>query len=339
MNGAEDYLCEDRYRPEWLKEGVTESTIESVLSRRHVIRSIAEELAPSERFYLIGSGGSYAVQHPIRYVAERYTDAPVHQFSGWEFLERKPASVGPGAACIFISHSGRTREVLRALEWAKKRGATTLGIAQHDDAPICAKADHGFGTVSRGVTIGKLASLYLLFGDMFVSKGFEVGSRLIELAGSLPDVLPGMISPAKERARRLGLEFKDERHVFVVGGGVNYGLAYQFSLCTLMEMCWVNSTPVDYSEFRHGPIEMFAPESAAVFLRGRGDEGELEDAVVDFARGNGVHLVVCDSLGLEVDNLLTPFTLFVELEWFSYFLSLARNRNMERWRYYDRVEF
>lgn len=339
MSGAEDYLCEERYRPEWLKDGVTESTIESVFSRRHVIRSIAEELAHSDRFYLIGSGGSYAVQHPIRYVADRYTDVPIHQFSGWEFLERKPAGVRPGATCIFISHSGKTKEVLRALDWAKERGATTLGIAQHDDAPICTRADHGFGTVGRGVTIGKLTSLYFLFGCIFKEKGLEVGSRLIELAGSLPDVLPGMIPRAKERARRLGLEFKDERHFFVVGGGVNYGLAYQFSMCTLMEMCWVNSTPVDYSEFRHGPIEMFAPGSAAIFLKGRGDEGELEDAVVDFASRNGVHLVVCDSLGLDVDNLLTPFTLFIELEWFSYYLSLAKNRNMERWRYYDKVEF
>jgi glucosamine 6-phosphate synthetase-like amidotransferase/phosphosugar isomerase protein len=46
-----------------------------------------------------------------------------------------------------------------------------------------------------------------------------------------------------------------------------------------------------------------------------------------------------DSQGGEVDNLLTPFTLFIELEWLSYYLSLAKNRDMAQWRYYDKVEW
>ena len=54
---------------------------------------------------------------------------------------------------------------------------------------------------------------------------------------------------------------------------------------------------------------------------------------------NGVRGVVLDSQELDVDNLLTPFTLFVELEWLSYYLSLAKNRDMSKWRYYDKVDF
>jgi len=36
---------------------------------------------------------------------------------------------------------------------------------------------------------------------------------------------------------------------------------------------------------------------------------------LEFARGNGVNCVEYDSQGLDVDNLMTPFTLFIELEW------------------------
>ena len=96
---------------------------------------------------------------------------------------------------------------------------------------------------------------------------------------------------------------------------------------------------VDYSEFRHGPLELFTEGAACVFLRGRSDLKSLEDSIILFSKENGVKIIEYDSQGLDVDNLLTPFTLFVELEWFSYYLSLAKNRRMDSWRFYDKVKF
>jgi fructoselysine-6-P-deglycase FrlB-like protein len=84
---------------------------------------------------------------------------------------------------------------------------------------------------------------------------------------------------------------------------------------------------------------MFTPGTPAIFLRSRGGEGELEKAVINWSTQNGVRGIVLDSQGVEVDNLITPFTLFIELEWLSYYLSLVRNRDMAQWRYYDKVEW
>jgi fructoselysine-6-P-deglycase FrlB-like protein len=94
---------------------------------------------------------------------------------------------------------------------------------------------------------------------------------------------------------------------------------------------------VNYSEFRHGPIELFTPGRAAIFLLGRGGERELERTVVDWCVNNGVRGIVLDSHDMDVDNLMTPFTLMMDLDWLAYYLSLARNRDMESWRYYDKV--
>jgi len=84
---------------------------------------------------------------------------------------------------------------------------------------------------------------------------------------------------------------------------------------------------------------MFTPGTVALFLRGRSGERVLEDAIIGFCMGNSVGCYVYDSQNLDVGNLLTPFTLFIELEWLSYYLSLAKNRNMEAWRYYDKGKF
>ena len=333
------YLNEEYYRPEWLKDGVTDASIKSVLSLKPELMRLGRELGKYDRFYLIGSGGSYSIQFPIRYIAEKYTDISVLQYSAWEFLEKQPEMVHEGAVCIFISQSGRTKEVLRAAEWAAKTGARTVGLTQKKDSLICKACDYRIGHEARGVTIGKLTTLYILFGAIFRERGYEVGSKMIKIAESLPSTLPQMIPKAKEVGKYLGLKFKDDENMFVLGGGINWGLAYQFAICTLQEMCWVHATPIHYSEFRHGPIEMFTPGTSAIFLRSRGGEGDLERAVQYWCDKNSVRSMVFDSQNLEVDNLITPFTLFIELEWLSYYLSLAKNRDMEAWRYYDKVEW
>ncbi|MCW4051424.1 MAG: SIS domain-containing protein [Candidatus Bathyarchaeota archaeon] len=339
MSEPVDYLTEETYRPAWLVDGLTQSTLDKVVQQKPELMRLGKDISSAKRFYLVGSGGSYSVQLPITYIAEKYTKTPVYAFSGWEFLERRPAAVDKDAVCIFISQSGKTKEIVEALKWCKERGAVTMGLTQETDSVINDLADHPYGWNARGVTLGKLTSLYLLFGAIFQEKGYEIGGKMMEAAEKLPSLLPFMIPKAKETAKKQGLELKDYEHIFMVGGGINWGLTYQYSACILMEMCWVHGIAVDYSEFRHGALELFTEGAAAIFLRSRSEMRELEDKIIEFSEGNGVRCIQYDSQGLDVDNLLTPFTLFIELEWLSCYLSLAKNRRMGAWRFYDKVKF
>ena len=334
-----DYLTEDTYRPEWLKDGITEGTLNAVAERKPILIELGKKLANAKRFYMVGSGGSYSVQLPLVYIAEKYTKVPVYAFSGWEFLERLPEAVDKDAVVILISQSGKTKEIVEALEWSKKKGATTFGLTQRQESVINEKADIGYGWEARGVTLGKLMSMYYLYGSIFREKGYDVGEKMIKEADKLQELLPKMIPQAKEAARKQGLELKDYDKIFVLGGGINWGLTYQFALCTLMEMCWVHGISVNYSEFRHGALELFTEGAAAIYLRSKSAERKLEESILEFSEGNGVKTIVYDSQGLDVDNLVTPFTLFIELEWLSYYLSLARNRRMGSWRFYNKVKF
>ena len=330
------YLNESTYRPQWLREGEIESTLNAVEGLRSEIQAVGKEVAQAKRIYIVGSGASNSVQFPIRYVAEKYTEIPVLQYSGWEYLERVPAT-RKGDLCIFITHSGKTNEILRGAEWAKSKDATIIGIAQRSDAEINRISDFSFSYVGRSITIAKLAVLYHLFGTVLRERGYEVGGKMGQIADSLSSTIPPMIPKAKENGRALGLRHKDDDEMYVVGGGINWGLTYEFATCFLQELCWVHATPVNYSEFMHGPIELFTPGRAALFLKGRGNEIELENFILNWCINNGVKTIVLDSQGLDVDNLMTPFTLIPDFHWFTYFLSLARNRDMESWRYYDKV--
>jgi fructoselysine-6-P-deglycase FrlB-like protein len=339
MSDLVDYLTEDTYRPDWLQEGVIESTLDIVAENKPKILELGKKLAEAKRFYLIGSGGSYSVQLPLVYIGEKYTKVPVHAFSGWSFLENRPEAIDEEAVVILISQSGKTKEILEALEWCNMKGATTFGLTQKQESAINLKADIGYGWEARGVTLGKLMTLYYLFGSIFKEKGYGIGQKMIDETDKLPGLIPDMIPIAKENSRIHGFDFKDYPIIFIVGGGINWGLTYQFAVSTLMEMCWTPGIAVDYSEFRHGPLELFTEGTACVFLRGRSDLKPLEDSIIEFSRENRVKIIEYNSQGLDLDNLLTPFTLFIELEWFSYYLSLAKNRRMGSYRFYDKVKF
>ena len=339
MSDPVDYLTEETYRPAWLKDGVTESTLEAVAVKKPELIELGKKISKAKRYYMIGSGGSYSVQLPLVYIAEKHTKVPVYAFSGWEFLERLPEAVDEDAVVILISQSGKTKEIVEALEWCNKKGATTMGLTQKTDSVINEKADIGYGWEARGVTFGKLMSMYYLFGSVFNEKSYSIGAKMISEADKLPQLLPSMMPKAKADARQLGLELKDYDKIFVLGGGINWGLTYQYALCTMMEMCWIHGIAVNYSEFRHGALELFTEGTAAIFLRGRTAQRKIEESILEFSKENGVKTVVYDSQGLDVDNLLTPFTLFIEVEWLSFYLSLAKNRRMGCWRFYDKVKF
>lgn len=339
MSEPVDYLTEETYRPAWLQDGVIESTLEAVAAKKPDLIKLGKKIAKAKRYYMIGSGGSYSVQLPLVYIAEKHTKVPVYAFSGWEFLERLPEAVDEDAVVILISQSGKTKEIVEALEWCKEKGATTFGLTQKTESVINEKADIGYGWEARGVTFGKLMSMYYLFGSVFNEKCYSIGAKMIEEADKLPELLPSLMPKAKADARSLGLELKDYNKIFVLGGGINWGLTYQYALCTMMEMCWIHGIAVNYSEFRHGALELFTEGTAAIFLRGRTAQRKIEDSILEFSKENGVKTVVYDSQGLDVDNLLTPFTLFIEVEWLSFYLSLAKNRRMGSWRFYDKVKF
>ncbi len=333
MSDPVKYLTEESYKPYWLQPGVTEKTIKMVQSKKSQLVEMGRKLAHLERFYMIGSGGSYSVQYPLRYIAEKYTKVPVHTYSAWDFLERKPMAVDETVAGLFISQSGKTGEVVKALRWFMEQGGVSVGVTQKPESLINDEADHPYGWDAPGVTFGKMASMYYIFGSIFREKGYPVGEKMIATVDGLHDKVLPIVPEAKEKGKVNGLLLKDESEIFVLGGGINYGLAYQFAVCTLMEMCWVHATSVDYSEFGHGPIEVFTPGSSALFLKG-GVDYPIADKVLKWAKGNGVNCLEFGELGDNPCNLETPFTLFIELEWLSYYLSLAKNRDMNAWRYY-----
>ncbi|MBP2240494.1 DNA-binding MurR/RpiR family transcriptional regulator [Cytobacillus eiseniae] len=97
-------------------------------------------------FYGLGGSGSIAMDAHHKFIRSGmntncYTDSHLQIMSASQLTENDVA--------VGISHSGRSRDIIEALEVAKSNGATTIGITHYATTPLSKIADITLFTVSE----------------------------------------------------------------------------------------------------------------------------------------------------------------------------------------------
>ena len=162
------------------------------------------------------------------------------------------------ALVVAISQSGESTDTNLVLEQARKQGAVTIGITNEPPVRMARLAEHAFLVHARqGEQRGRHQDLHGPDADS-LSAGARAGRRV-------RDRRPAAAAGAREVA--LGLEpeiaavaerYRFMRQAVVVGRGLNYANAFEFSL-KLMETCYVVAERFSSADFMHGPIAMVDP--------------------------------------------------------------------------------
>jgi glutamine---fructose-6-phosphate transaminase (isomerizing) len=156
---------------------------------------------------------------------------------------------------VALSQSGESTDTNLVLEQARQRGALTLGITNERSSTLASLAEHVFlvragaekSVAATKTYTGQLLLLYLLASVL----GGTLRTSDLER-------LPGAV----EAALRLELEigalserYRFMRQAVVVGRGLNYANAFEFSL-KLMETCYVVAERFSSADLLHGPIAL-----------------------------------------------------------------------------------
>jgi len=162
------------------------------------------------------------------------------------------------ALVVAISQSGESTDTNLVLERARESGAVTIGITNERSSSMARLAEHTFlvhagkerSVAATKTYTGQMLVLYLLahaLGGGVRERDLERLPELVELALRLE----GEISAAADRYRFM-------RQSVVVGRGLNYANAFEFSL-KLMETCYVVAERFSSADFMHGPIALADP--------------------------------------------------------------------------------
>lgn len=154
--------------------------------------------------------------------------------------------------CIAISQSGRSPDLLAAVEAQKRSGALVVALVNDESAPLANLADVVLGLsagpeTSVAATKSYIASLAALAA---ITAHWSDDSGLIRALDQLPEQLADAFrldwSPA-------AASLESARNLFVIGRGYGLAIAQEAAL-KLKETCGLHAEAISSAEVRHGPM-------------------------------------------------------------------------------------
>ena len=270
-----------------------EDALDTIARLRPHAGAHAKLIADAGRLVLLGMGGS----HWINRTAEPHyralgIDATAHVLSE---AMRAPLAER-GQIRIVTSQSGASGEIVRYLD-EHAASDRIIGMTLDPDSPLakCGRVLIGAGGVETAyaatrslvVTLAMHAVLLETLGADIAD--FENALRADDAidTGAATDMLAGC------------------RNAVIVGRGPMQGVADAAAL-SFMELARIPVLGLEAGQFRHGPFEMVDRDSAVVFLRGSGFEGDNIDGIAAECVDAGLHPLVFDFSGKgDIDGCLT----------------------------------
>lgn len=279
-----------------------------------------------EQITLVGSGGSWATLQTAKYVLDGLVPLPVECLTSFDLIWRSPVRLGPTTLVVLATYSGETEDTVKALRFAKERGARTLAIVGVPGSTAAGEADAAIVYGSGAIFEVPVAALILAGIGLVEGGGSPLADALRRDLAALPALLRRALADEEERAEGRAREFLSATHLYVLGAGPLAPLAYKVALTVVMENIRIGATFCDASEWRHGPaeaLERLAP--AMLFLVGTDASRETTLRTLEFCRARGARTLVLDAADYgETHPLLTPLLLNPVSQWFTVYSAILR---------------
>ncbi|PKP92955.1 MAG: iron dicitrate transport regulator FecR [Alphaproteobacteria bacterium HGW-Alphaproteobacteria-16] len=238
--------------------------------------------------------------------------------------------------CVAISQSGRSTDLLTAVEAVAAQGARTVAMVNDADSPLAALAQfavplHAGTERSVAATKSYIASLFAclhLVSELI--PGRVPASWLHDLGDQLD-----MAWQCDWSALTDGLV--DARGLYVIGRGPGYAAAAEAAL-KFKETCALHAEAYSAAEVRHGPMALLDPEMPVLIFRQEDEAAGSIDELAAFAVEQGCRVFVAGSApagAIRLDTINAPSIVQPLLQIQSFYkavnaLALRRGRDPDR---------
>lgn len=307
------------------------------------------------RVFLVACGGSSALMYPSKYFIDREsTTITAEVYNSNEFIYRNPSTLGADSLVILCSHKGKTPETTEAAKFAKSKGALTISLMYVATAPLGDESDFIVnyswappGQLDPHPEIANYAILYrLTMGLLAVKEGNKKYEKLLNSLNSFGTVLEKAKEQSIKNAQAYAQANKDENVIYTMASGVNYGIAYSFAICILMEMQWKHSHAIHAGEFFHGPFEILDKDVPFILLMGLDETRPMEERALKFLKEHGEKLLILDAKEFDMSGIdeemrgyLAPLLLNFVLRVYAVELAAATGHPLETRRYMFKVPY
>ena len=311
-----------------------------------------QKFVNARRILIIACGTSWHAGLVGEYLWEEFTRIPVEVEYASEFRYRNPV-IYEDDIVIAISQSGETADTLAAIELAKSKGATIIGICNVVGSSI-ARATHAGSYTHAGPEIGvastkaftaQVTILALMALSIAIKKGSIPKNRYYQLLAEL-DSLPEKVQKAldvNQQILEISKVFKFANNFLYLGRGYNFPLALEGAL-KLKEISYIHAEGYPAAEMKHGPIALIdAHMPVVVIATKKGAYDKVISNIQEVKARKGVIIAIVTKGDLVVSKMadyvieipdtaeaLVPIVASIPLQLLSYHIAVLRGCNVDQ---------
>jgi len=316
------------------------------------IRDYEQQILNANRIIITACGTSWHAGLVGEYLIEDLARIPVEVEYSSEFRYRNPV-LYENDVVIAISQSGETADTLAAIELAKSKGATVLGICNVVGSSI-ARATHAGVYTHAGPEIGVAStkaftaqvSVLTLIGLLLAQKkGTLPKSQFIKILCEL-DAIPAKVErilKLNEKIMEIADIYKDVKNSLYLGRGYNFPVALEGAL-KLKEISYIHAEGYPAAEMKHGPIALIDEHMPVVFIaprRGIYDKVISNIEEVKARKGKIIAIITEGDESVkkladhyieipDTEEMLIPLLATIPLQLLSYHIAVMRHCNVDQ---------
>jgi len=266
-----------------------------------------------------------------------------------EFVEQHGKSVNIDSTLLVVSQSGETADTLEAVECARLRAATVLGLTNIVGSTltriarvyIVQQSGPEIGVAATKTFTSQLSVLSQLAVRLAKKRGkishVEI-EDIEEKLEQIPDIVERTIQSQEEKMKQLAKKYSGKQCFFFLGRGISSAVALEGKL-KLMEISYIPSLAYPAGESKHGPISLIEDGFPVVFICPKDSTHKSIIGNIMEMKARGASIIVIVEKGdeeikkladdyieieTELPEILSPIPFVVPLQLFAYYMALEK---------------
>ena len=299
--------------------------------------------------FLVACGTSYHACLAASYLFSKLSFLATHPIIASEFVEQHGKSVNIDSTLLVVSQSGETADTLEAVESARLRAATVLGLTNIVGSTltrlartyICQQSGPEIGVAATKTFTSQLSVLSQLALRLAKKRGkishVEI-EDIEEKLEQIPDIVERTIQSKEEKMKQLAKKYSGRHCFFFLGRGISSAVALEGKL-KLMEISYIPSLAYPAGESKHGPISLIEDGFPVIFIcpKDSTHRSIIGNIMEMKARGASIIVIVekddeeikklaDDYIEIETElpEVLSPIPFVIPLQLFAYYMALEQ---------------
>lgn len=316
------------------------------------IKDYEQKMINANRVIMVACGTSWHACLVGEYLFEDLARINVEVEYASEFRYRNPI-INENDIVIAVSQSGETADTLAALELAKSKGATILGICNVVGSSISRITDAGsythagpeIGVASTKAFTAQVTVLTLMALSLAHKKGTVSESKFRKLLSEL-EAIPAKVQRVLEKndiIEYISEQYKDANNALYLGRGSSFPVALEGAL-KLKEISYIHAEGYPAAEMKHGPIALIDEEMPVFVIATKGTSYEKVVSNIQEVKARKGKIIAIVTEGdiqvkaiadhvieiPETDEHLVPLLATIPLQLLSYHIAVMRGCNVDQ---------